>query len=168
MYWCGYLLIAYLSYLSSSTYSNSTIAGQHCHFNVLQARLDIFTLSPFFLDSLPPFISISPSYTSQLFLEFDTTPLAAASLGQVHRAVLRPNAVSSSSSSSSSSSTSSSGSQQGGLEVAVKVQREGLRAIYDLDLALLGKVGFVLHSPLVTPLHRFCINVSQDSAKSLI
>ena len=56
-----------------------------------------------------------------VFESFDTTPLAAASLGQVHRATL-----------------------VGGREVAVKVQREGLKDIYDKDLALLGKmVGFV-------------------------
>ena len=51
----------------------------------------------------------------RLFLDFDSTPLAAASLGQVHRAKLRQN----------------------GDEVALKVQRPHLRQIYDQDFALL-------------------------------
>ena len=51
----------------------------------------------------------------QLFIDFDPTPLAAASLGQVHRAVLRST----------------------GDEVAVKVQRPFLRQIYDQDLKFL-------------------------------
>lgn len=55
-----------------------------------------------------------------VFADFDTTPLAAASLGQVHRATL----------------TEAYGSR----EVAVKVQRPGLREMYDLDLGLLEKI----------------------------
>lgn len=51
----------------------------------------------------------------ELFVEFDSTPLAAASLGQVHRAKLRSN----------------------GEMVAVKLQRPFLRQIYDQDLTLL-------------------------------
>ena len=51
----------------------------------------------------------------EVFESFDSTPLAAASLGQVHRATL-----------------------YGGRQVAVKVQREGLKDIYDKDLGLLG------------------------------
>lgn len=51
----------------------------------------------------------------RLFQDFDSTPLAAASLGQVHRARLREN----------------------GNEVALKVQRPHLRQIYDQDFALL-------------------------------
>lgn len=51
----------------------------------------------------------------RLFRDFDSTPLAAASLGQVHRANLRDS----------------------GEEVALKVQRPYLKQIYDQDFALL-------------------------------
>mmetsp|Transcript_22796 Transcript_22796/g.34501 ORF Transcript_22796/g.34501 Transcript_22796/m.34501 type:complete len:636 (+) Transcript_22796:141-2048(+) len=54
----------------------------------------------------------------QLFDEFDDVPLAAASLGQVHRATLRAT----------------------GAPVAMKLQRPNLRQIYDQDLALLTKI----------------------------
>jgi len=52
------------------------------------------------------------------FSEFDDVPLAAASLGQVHRAKLRST----------------------GEAVAIKVQRARLRDIYDKDLALMHKI----------------------------
>lgn len=51
----------------------------------------------------------------ELFSDFDATPLAAASLGQVHKATLRSN----------------------GEIVAVKIQRPSLRKIYDQDLEFL-------------------------------
>ena len=51
----------------------------------------------------------------KVFVEFDATPLAAASLGQVHKAKLRSN----------------------GDIVAVKVQRPNLRKIYDQDMKFL-------------------------------
>jgi len=51
----------------------------------------------------------------QLFVDFDPYPLAAASLGQVHRAKLREN----------------------GNEIAIKVQRPHLRLIYDQDFKFL-------------------------------
>jgi len=54
---------------------------------------------------------------SDLFDEFDDKPLAAASLGQVHRAKLKD-----------------------GREVAIKVQRDKLKEMYDLDLAQFDKV----------------------------
>jgi predicted unusual protein kinase regulating ubiquinone biosynthesis (AarF/ABC1/UbiB family) len=53
-----------------------------------------------------------------VFSDFETTPLAAASLGQVHRATL--------------AST--------GAKVAIKLQRPYLRQIYDQDLALMTKI----------------------------
>ncbi|GKY96724.1 hypothetical protein MPSEU_000631900 [Mayamaea pseudoterrestris] len=54
----------------------------------------------------------------ETFDEFDTTPIAAASLGQVHRAKLK----------------------QTGEQVAIKLQRSYLRQIYDQDLAFLKKI----------------------------
>jgi predicted unusual protein kinase regulating ubiquinone biosynthesis (AarF/ABC1/UbiB family) len=51
----------------------------------------------------------------RVFQDFDSTPLAAASLGQVHKAKLRGS----------------------GKDVALKVQRPHLRQIYDQDFALL-------------------------------
>ena len=53
-----------------------------------------------------------------IFSEFDDIPLAAASLGQVHRATLRSNNAT----------------------VAIKLQRSRLRDIYDKDLALMNKI----------------------------
>lgn len=52
------------------------------------------------------------------FSDFDDVPLAAASLGQVHRATLRSS----------------------GERVAIKLQRSRLRDIYDKDLALMKKI----------------------------
>jgi predicted unusual protein kinase regulating ubiquinone biosynthesis (AarF/ABC1/UbiB family) len=54
----------------------------------------------------------------EVFSDFEDVPLAAASLGQVHRATLRQN----------------------NKVVAVKLQRPRLREIYDQDLALLTKI----------------------------
>jgi predicted unusual protein kinase regulating ubiquinone biosynthesis (AarF/ABC1/UbiB family) len=51
---------------------------------------------------------------AELFRHFDPVPLAAASLGQVHRAKLHS-----------------------GEEVVVKVQRQGLRRLFDIDLSIL-------------------------------
>ena len=53
-----------------------------------------------------------------VFESFDDTALAAASLGQVHRAVLKPNV----------SSTFA------GAEVVIKIQRDDLPKLYDADL----------------------------------
>ena len=53
----------------------------------------------------------------QLFRSFDPVPLAAASLGQVHRAQL-----------------------QSGEEVVVKVQRPGLQKLFTIDLAILKRI----------------------------
>src|SRR5436190_8585675 len=58
---------------------------------------------------------------SHAFVEFDRLPIAAASLGQVHRAVLR-----------------------GGREVAVKVQRPGIRERVEQDVAALHDFAVVI------------------------
>ena len=55
------------------------------------------------------------------FTDFDDVPLAAASLGQVHRARLRGS----------------------GERIAIKIQRSRLRDIYDKDLALMKKIASV-------------------------
>ncbi|NET88813.1 MAG: AarF/ABC1/UbiB kinase family protein [Kamptonema sp. SIO1D9] len=54
---------------------------------------------------------------TQLFSSFDPTPLAAASLGQVHKAQLHS-----------------------GEEVVVKVQRPGLKKLFTIDLAILKRI----------------------------
>ncbi|MFW6359626.1 MAG: ABC1 kinase family protein [Chroococcales cyanobacterium] len=56
---------------------------------------------------------------SQLFRNFDPTPLAAASLGQVHKAKLHS-----------------------GEEVVVKVQRPGLHQLFTIDLAILKRIAW--------------------------
>ncbi|MFN5763533.1 MAG: ABC1 kinase family protein, partial [Pseudanabaena sp.] len=56
-----------------------------------------------------------------IYRDFDEIPLAAASLGQVHRATL-----------------------YSGEEVVVKVQRSGLKKLFDLDLLAVGKLLKVL------------------------
>src|SRR5204863_8441422 len=58
---------------------------------------------------------------SHAFVEFDRVPIAAASLGQVHRATLR-----------------------GGREVAVKVQRPGIREQIDKDLSAFKDIAAVI------------------------
>jgi ubiquinone biosynthesis protein len=58
---------------------------------------------------------------SHAFVEFDKLPIAAASLGQVHRAVLR-----------------------GGREVAVKVQRPGIREQIEKDLSAFHEIAAVI------------------------
>jgi predicted unusual protein kinase regulating ubiquinone biosynthesis (AarF/ABC1/UbiB family) len=54
---------------------------------------------------------------STLFAEFDRVPIAAASLGQVHRAKLRT-----------------------GAQVVIKVQRPGLRRLFELDFQVIEKL----------------------------
>jgi predicted unusual protein kinase regulating ubiquinone biosynthesis (AarF/ABC1/UbiB family) len=58
----------------------------------------------------------------KLFRDFDDVPLAAASLGQVHRATLRSS----------------------GERVAIKLQRSRMRDIYDKDLALMKKIAKIV------------------------
>ncbi|WP_134774200.1 ABC1 kinase family protein [Ornithinimicrobium flavum] len=59
------------------------------------------------------------------FAWFDTTPLAAASLGQVHRARLRP----------------ADAAQEGFADVVVKVQRPHIQRVIEVDLSALRRVG---------------------------
>ncbi|MEL4898018.1 ABC1 kinase family protein [Crocosphaera sp. Alani8] len=56
---------------------------------------------------------------SQLFRNFDPVPIAAASLGQVHKAKL-----------------------YSGEEVVVKIQRPGLKELFTIDLAILKKIAY--------------------------
>ncbi|MDQ6801096.1 MAG: AarF/UbiB family protein [Acidobacteriota bacterium] len=60
---------------------------------------------------------------SKVFLEFDATPMAAASLGQVHRATLRD-----------------------GREVVVKVQRPNVREAVQKDMEVFGDIAKTLES----------------------
>ncbi|GEL95025.1 ABC1 kinase family protein [Cellulomonas composti] len=61
---------------------------------------------------------------AELFADVSPTPLAAASLGQVHRARLRTDA-----------------DGLGFVDVVVKVQRPGIATVVETDLAALGRVG---------------------------
>ncbi|MFB9733401.1 ABC1 kinase family protein [Ornithinimicrobium kibberense] len=62
---------------------------------------------------------------AQHFAHFDQTPLAAASLGQVHRARLHP----------------ADAAEQGFADVVVKVQRPHIQQVVEVDLAALRRVG---------------------------
>ena len=102
---------------------------------ILSTRADL--LSPVYLDALSrlqdhvepfPFEDVERTVREELgtrishaFIEFERLPIAAASLGQVHRAVLR-----------------------GGREVAVKVQRPGIRERVEQDLAALHDFAVVI------------------------
>jgi len=102
---------------------------------ILSTRADL--LPPEYLDALArlqddvepfPYEDVERTIREELgvrvshaFLEFDRVPIAAASLGQVHRAVLR-----------------------GGRQVAVKVQRPGLRERIDQDLVTFHEIATVI------------------------
>ena len=102
---------------------------------ILSTRADL--LPPAYLDALArlqddvepfPYEDVERTIREELgvrvshaFLEFERVPIAAASLGQVHRAVLR-----------------------GGRQVAVKVQRPGLRERIDQDLVTFHEIATVI------------------------
>ena len=102
---------------------------------ILSTRADL--LPPAYLDALArlqdqvepfPYEDVERTIREELgvrvshaFLEFDPVPIAAASLGQVHRAVLR-----------------------GGREVAVKVQRPGIREQIDKDISTFHEIATVV------------------------
>jgi len=102
---------------------------------ILSTRADL--LPPAYLDALArlqdqvepfPYADVERTIREELgvrvshaFLEFDPVPIAAASLGQVHRAVLR-----------------------GGREVAVKVQRPGIREQIDKDISTFHEIATVV------------------------
>jgi len=84
-------------------------------------------------DRVPPFSSelalaqVAAAYgrpASEVFAEFDATPVASASIAQVHFARLRP--------------------EDGGHEVAVKILRPDMRAVIAHDLALLDTLAGLL------------------------
>jgi predicted unusual protein kinase regulating ubiquinone biosynthesis (AarF/ABC1/UbiB family) len=71
---------------------------------------------------------------SQIFAEVAETPIAAASLGQAHRAKFHP----------------AEGTDSGLTDVVIKVQRPGIDVIVDVDLAALRRVaGWLSHVRLV-------------------
>jgi ubiquinone biosynthesis protein len=102
---------------------------------ILSTRADL--LPPAYLDALArlqdqvepfPYQDVERTIREELgvrvshaFVEFDELPIAAASLGQVHRAVLR-----------------------GGREVAVKVQRPGIREQIEKDLSAFHEIAAVI------------------------
>ncbi len=97
----------------------------------LSTRVDFF--SPIYVEALSQLQDRVPAFDVEtavetietelgasietLFAEFDPVPLAAASLGQVHRAKLRT-----------------------GTAVAIKVQRPGLQRLFELDFQIINKL----------------------------
>lgn len=81
----------------------------------------------------------------QLFDSFNTTSLAAASLGQVHKAVLN------------------------GKDIAVKVQRQGLRELFDMDLKNIKVLAILLDKfdPKSDGAQRDWVSIYDESARLL-
>ncbi|KAJ3262399.1 hypothetical protein HDU77_000378 [Chytriomyces hyalinus] len=72
---------------------------------------------------------LGPEWQQDRFITFDTTPFAAASIGQVHYATIRPPA--------SSTAQSSNQSDQPPLAVAVKIQYPGVATSIESDISYL-------------------------------
>ena len=68
-------------------------------------------------------LNLTPEEFEKKFRNFSAEPLAAASLGQVHTATL-----------------------PSGKEVAVKIQRSGLKELFDVDLKNLKKLATLLNN----------------------
>src|SRR5581483_2342271 len=105
-------------------------------------------------DSLEPFpfVEVEKIVSTELgvrlsktFREFDHTPIAAASLGQVHRAILRDNR-----------------------EVAVKVQRPGVRELIVEDLDVFSEVAEFLDKHTETGKRYDFQNMLEELRKSLL
>jgi len=83
----------------------------------------------------------------EVFTDFSDVPLKAASLGQVHTATLK----------------------DGGAKVAIKVQRAGLKELFDVDLKNLKKLAAVLDKfdPKTDGADRNWVNIYDESARLL-
>ena len=80
----------------------------------------------------------------ELFREFDETPIASASLAQVHRAVAR-----------------------GGAELAIKVQRPGIAEVIEQDLAILVDVARFLEKHVETIAALNPVGVVEEFSKTI-
>lgn len=82
---------------------------------------------------------------NQIFESFNSTPIAAASLGQVHRAVLN------------------------GRQIAVKIQRQGLKKLFDMDLKNIKVLAQILNKfdPKSDGAQRDWTLIYEESAKLL-
>lgn len=78
-------------------------------------------------------------HLEDIFLKFDPSPLAAASIGQVHRAQIRPSGL-------------HAGGDEAPVEVVVKVQRLHIREIMEVDMKALRTVARWIH--LYRPIRR--------------
>lgn len=126
---------------------------------VVSTRTDIF--SPTYIDVLktlqddvPPFGGVRAKEivarelgrsTDELFSDFSAEPLAAASLGQVHTATYN------------------------GSKVAIKVQRAGLKELFDVDLKNLKKLAVLLDKfdPKSDGADRDWVSIYDESARLL-